>query len=80
MAGRVYACALCVSVAAVATGASPFIAQLFGMDLGPTITTMIAIGLVAMSTALNLSGTRWLARVAMFGFICELVWALAVGA
>jgi amino acid transporter len=80
MAGWVYACALCVSVAAVATGAAPFIAQLFGLELGPAVTTAIAIGLVGISTALNLSGTRWLARVAMFGFICELVGAIAVGA
>jgi amino acid transporter len=80
MAGWVYACALCVSVAAVATGAAPFIAQLFGIELGATVTTVIAIGLVVVSTALNLSGTRWLARVAMFGFICELVGALVVGA
>jgi amino acid transporter len=80
MAGWVYACALCVSVAAVATGAAPFIAQLLGLDLGAGVTTAIAIGLVAVSTALNLSGTRWLARVAMFGFVCELVGAIAVGA
>jgi amino acid transporter len=80
MAGWIYAFALCVSVAAVATGASPFVAQLCGLDLGPTVTTVIAVVLIAISTGLNLSGTRWLARVAMFGFICELVGALAVGA
>jgi amino acid transporter len=80
MAGWIYAFALCVSVAAVATGAAPFVAQLCGLDLGPTVTTLIAVILIALSTALNLSGTRWLARVAMFGFICELVGAIAVGA
>lgn len=79
MAGWVYACALCVSVAAVATGAAPFVAQLLGFDIGPVVTTAIALALVAVSTALNLSGTRLLARVAMFGFLCELAGALVVG-
>ena len=32
-----------------------------------------------MTTLLNLSGTRLLARVAMFGFICELIGAIVVG-
>src|SRR6201995_6014443 len=31
MAGWVYACALCVTLAAVATGAAPFLAELFGL-------------------------------------------------
>lgn len=79
MAGWVYACALCVSVAAVATGAAPFVAQLLGLELGPVVTTAIAVALVAVSTGLNLSGTRWLARVAMFGFVCEMAGALVVG-
>ncbi len=79
MTGWVYACALCVSVAAVATGAAPFVAELFSLDMTPSVTTIVAIGLIVLSTALNLSGTRWLARVAMFGFICELLGAIAVG-
>jgi amino acid transporter len=32
-----------------------------------------------VSTALNLVGTKLLARVAMFGFVCEILGALAVG-
>jgi amino acid transporter len=79
MTGWVYACALCVSVAAVATGAAPFVAELFSLDMTPSVTTIVAIGLIVLSTALNLSGTRWLARVAMFGFICELLGAIVVG-
>jgi amino acid transporter len=38
--------------------------------------TSAAIGVV---TVLNLSGTRLLARVAMFGFVCELLGAVVVG-
>jgi amino acid transporter len=79
MAGWVYAWALCVTLSAVATGAAPFLAQFIGADVSPGTTTAIAIALIAITTLLNLSGTRWLARVAMFGFICELVGAVVVG-
>ena len=61
------------------TGVAPFLAQLFGVDSTPVATTIIAIALIVMTTLLNLSGTRLLARVAMFGFICELVGAIVVG-
>jgi len=45
----------------------------------PGITTAIALALVALSTLVNLAGTRLLARVAMFGFICEIIGAIIVG-
>ena len=35
--------------------------------------------MIAGTTALNVSGTKLLARVAMFGFICELLGAIVVG-
>jgi amino acid transporter len=79
MAGWVYACALCVTLAAVASGAAPFLAQLFDVDGTPAVTTGIAIIMIGLTTGLNLSGTRLLARVAMFGFICELIGAIVVG-
>jgi amino acid transporter len=79
MAGWVYACALCVTLAAVATGAAPFLAQLFDIEGTPGVTTAIAIGMILLTTLLNLSGTRLLARVAMFGFICEIIGAIVVG-
>jgi amino acid transporter len=79
MAGWVYAWALCCTMAGVATGVAPYLAQLFGVDTTPLATTAIALVLIAATTALNLSGTRLLARVAMFGFICELVGAIVVG-
>jgi amino acid transporter len=79
MAGWVYAWALCCTMAGVATGVAPFLAQLFGLESTPAATTAIALILIAMTTVLNLSGTRLLARVAMFGFICELVGAIVVG-
>jgi amino acid transporter len=79
MAGWVYAWALCCTMAGVATGVAPFLAQLFGVESTPLATTIIALVLIAITTVLNLSGTRLLARVAMFGFICELVGAIVVG-
>jgi amino acid transporter len=79
MAGWVYAWALCCTMAGAATGVAPFLAQLFGADSTPLATTLIALVLIALTTVLNLSGTRLLARVAMFGFICELVGAIIVG-
>jgi len=79
MAGWVYGWALCCTMAGVASGVAPFLAQLFGLDSTPLATTLIALVLIVGSTLLNLSGTRLLARVAMFGFICELVGAIVVG-
>jgi amino acid transporter len=79
MAGWVYGWALFVTLAAIATGAAPFIAQLFALDGTPVQCTLISLVLIVMTTALNLSGTRLLARVAMFGFVCELIGAIAVG-
>ena len=79
MAGWVYGWALLVSIAAVATGGAPFLAQLLGFALTPANTTSVALGMIAVATVCNVSGTRLLARVAMFGFICELIGALAVG-
>lgn len=79
MAGWIYAWALCATMSGIATGVAPFLAQLFGADSTPTISTTIALVLIGVTTALNLSGTRLLARVAMFGFICELIGAIVVG-
>jgi amino acid transporter len=79
MAGWVYACALCVTLAAVATGSAPFLAELIGVEGTAAVTTTIAIVLIVVTTVLNLSGTRLLARVAMFGFVCELIGAIVVG-
>ncbi|MEA2772490.1 MAG: hypothetical protein QOD93_5452 [Acetobacteraceae bacterium] len=79
MAGWVYAWALCCTMAGAATGVAPFLAQLVNVPSTPVATTAIALVLIALTTFLNLSGTRLLARVAMFGFVCELVGAIVVG-
>lgn len=79
MAGWVYLWALCSTVAAVAVGAAPFLGQLLGIELSPRVNTLIAVVSILATTLLNVSGTRLLARVAMFGFLCELVGAIVVG-
>jgi len=80
MAGWIYGWGLFTTVAAVAVGAGPFLTALFGLHSSPALTTILALSLILVSTAINLAGTSLLARVAMFGFVCELVGAIAVGA
>lgn len=79
MAGWIYGWALFVTVAAVAVGAGPFLALLLGFAATPLTITAIALILVAIATSINLCGTKILARVAYFGFLCELAGALVVG-
>jgi amino acid transporter len=80
MAGWVYLWALCTTISGVAVGGAPFLAELLGIHAGKGGEVAIAVCLIAVTTALNVSGTKLLARVAMFGFICELLGAIAVGA
>lgn len=80
MAGWVYLWALCTTVAGVAVGGAPFAAELLGIKASAAGLVAIAVALIAATTALNVSGTKLLARVAMFGFICELLGAIVVGA
>jgi amino acid transporter len=79
MAAWIYGWALFTTVAAVAVGGAPFLSQLLGIELGPGACTVVAIAMIALTTALNVSGTRLLARVALFGFACELIGAILVG-
>jgi amino acid transporter len=79
MAGWIYGWALFTSIAAVAAGATPFIAPLLGFEATPGNTALLAVAIVALSTLINLGGTKILARVAMFGFVCEILGAVAVG-
>jgi len=79
MAGWVYGLALIVTIAAVATGGAPFLAQLLGFTPEPVTTTIVALCMIGLATLCNVSGTQTLARVAMFGFVCELIGAIVVG-
>ncbi len=79
MAGWVYLWALCSTIAGVAVGGAPYVAQLLGFKTSQAGEVAIAVALIVGTMALNVSGTKLLARVAMFGFICELVGAIVVG-
>ncbi len=79
MAGWIYAWALFTTLAAIAFGAGPFLSILLGHQPTALLTAVTAWVLVVSATAVNLAGTRMLARVAMFGFICEILGAIAVG-
>jgi amino acid transporter len=78
MAGWVYAWALCCTMAGVATGVAPFLAQLFGMDSTPSQRRSSPWCLIVITT-IEFERHALLARVAMFGFVCELVGAIVVG-
>src|SRR6201996_8910489 len=53
MAGWVYGCALFVSIAAVATGGAPYLAQLLGFAPTPANTTTIALAMIVVATICN---------------------------
>lgn len=80
MTGWVYGWAMYATIAGVAVGAGSFVGPLLDIPVTPLSTTAIALALVALATFFNLLGTRVLARVAFFGFICEIAGGLAVGA
>jgi len=80
MTGWIYGWALFTTIAAVAVGGGPFLAVLLGLRPTPGSTAILALALVLLSTAVNLAGTKLLARVAMIGFICEILGAIVVGA
>ena len=77
--GWVYGWALMATVAAITTGAAPFFAALFEFELNRTTATLIAIAFMTVALIVNLLGTKALGRVAMFGFVAELIGALFVG-
>ncbi len=79
MAGWVYLWALFTTIAAVAVGGAPYVAQLLGFKASQGGEVAIAVTMIVLTTALNVSGTKLLARVAMFGFVCELLGAVVVG-
>ncbi len=77
--GWIYGWALIATVASVSVGAVPFIGSLFGFTPTRTTTVILAAALMTLALVVNLSGTRTLGRVAMAGFVAELIGALFVG-
>ncbi|WP_238390573.1 MULTISPECIES: APC family permease [unclassified Mycolicibacterium] len=79
MTGWVYVFALLATIAGVAYGAGPFIASVFGFSASANTTVLCALGILALATVINLSGTKMLSYMAIFGFSAELIGALVVG-
>jgi amino acid transporter len=79
MTGWVYMWALIATISAVAYGAGPYISTLIGIKVSSGDTVLCALGILALATVINFSGTKWLSRVAIFGFSAELLGCLAVG-
>jgi amino acid transporter len=75
MTGWVYAWALLITVASVAYGAGAFAAILFEVEGGVNFTIGTALVIIAIATAVNLSGTKNLSRAATAGFVAEIVGA-----
>lgn len=79
MTGWFYLWALCTTIAAVAVGGAPYLAQVMGVNMSHAGEIWTAVGMIVATTLLNFTGTKLLGRIAMFGFICELLGAVAVG-
>ena len=78
-AGWYYAVALLVTIAAVAFGAAGYVAALFGFGLTSTNTKLIAIAIIALGAAINLTGVRNLAKIALFGVVAEVLGTIVFG-
>lgn len=79
MTGWVYMWALLVTITAVAYGAGPYIAILFGFRPTVHTTVLCAAALIAIAVLINYAGTKALSAAAVIGFGGELIGALVVG-
>ncbi len=77
--GWIYGWALIATIGSVATGSAIFTAYLFGFETTGLTTVLMAAGIMLIAFLINISGTKWLGRVAFVGFVAELVGALFVG-
>ncbi|WP_244303306.1 APC family permease [Leucobacter coleopterorum] len=79
MNGWIYVVALIGTIAAVAYGAAPFVASVFGAELDAGGTVLIALGTLVIATVLNFMGTKVLGMAATVGLIAELVGSVVIG-
>jgi amino acid transporter len=74
-----YTWALLVTVSAVAYGAGPYVADLFGVSSTKWFVIWTAIVLIAIASVINLFGARLLAKAAMIGLVAEIIGAVVIG-
>jgi amino acid transporter len=79
MVGWVYGWAMFATIAGVAASSGPVLGGLFVHSVSNSQQTLISLALLALTTTVNLSGTRTVARIAMVGFVCEITGALLIG-
>lgn len=79
MTGWVYMFALFATLSANTYGAGPYLSALVGVEYSVNNSILLAIALMAVATVTNFAGTKVLSTVAKFGFVTELLGALAVG-
>lgn len=78
MNGFVYLIALLGTISSVAYGSAAFFGSLFNIPISAGTTILIALGVLAVATILNLSGTKILNKAAMIGLGAELIGGLAI--
>jgi amino acid transporter len=74
-----YTWALLVTVAAVAYGAGPYIADLFGANASKWFVIWTAIALIGVAAVINLFGAQLLAKAATVGLVAEIIGAVGIG-
>ena len=77
--GWIYGWAMYATIAGVAEGAAGFVAPLLGIEVNPASVAVVALVTIGLATFFNVLGTRVLAKVAMVGFLCEMLGAVVVG-
>lgn len=79
IAAWIYLWALVVTITSIAEYSATFVATLFSYTPSAFHLLLTSVVLLLMMMAVNLSGTRNLARVARIGFWCEIVSVIALG-
>jgi amino acid transporter len=79
IAAWVYIWAVIVTVTSVAEYGTGFLASLLGLEATKELTLILAVAFLVVALAVNLSGTKNLARVAKIGLAAELIGVIGVG-
>ncbi len=79
MNGWIYVVALIGTIAAVAYGSAPFFGSLAGQEVDSKAAVLLALLALALSTVLNISGTKVLSLAATVGLIAEMIGAVVIG-
>ncbi|WPU21690.1 APC family permease [Cedecea neteri] len=79
IAAWIYLWALVVTITSIVEYTSTFVASLFHYGDTPFAMLLTSVVLLTIMMGVNMSGTKNLARVARFGFWCEIISVIALG-